>query len=101
MTGWDSNSTDKLMKAFACMVLAVLFLLMAGASGKQPGDSPSIETGNLVNEISALEDRIEALERKLDRLESKIDALDYNIYKSGQEIIDRIEDVEDAVKSLR
>jgi septal ring factor EnvC (AmiA/AmiB activator) len=88
-------------KTFACVCLAVLFLLMTGASGSRQTDSPAVETGKLINEISALEDRIEALERKIDNLNSKIDELDYSIYKSGQEIIDKIEDVESAVKSLR
>jgi hypothetical protein len=88
-------------KTFACTCLAVLFFLITGVAGSNPTDSPAADTGGLMNSISSLEDRIEALERKIDNLNSKIDGLDYSIYKSEQEIIDKIEDVESAVKSLR
>jgi predicted nucleic acid-binding Zn-ribbon protein len=79
--------------------LVILFSVMSGASVREP--ALPAETVTLMNEISGLEDKINALVYKLDKLESKMDALDYSIYKSSQEIIDKIEDVESAVKSLR
>jgi chaperonin cofactor prefoldin len=59
------------------------------------------ETERQMDTVSSLEDKIEALERRIDNLERKIDQLDYSLSQYGSEIIDRIEDVEDAVKSLR
>jgi predicted nucleic acid-binding Zn-ribbon protein len=81
--------------------LIILFSGVSGTSVKESENPLPAETVTLMNEISGLEDKISALEYKLDKLESKMEALDYSIYKSGQEIIDKIEDVESAVKSLR
>jgi hypothetical protein len=89
------------IKVFACIALTVLFLLTAGASSRPSAADPVAGNGRLTNEISALEDRIETLERKLDHLERKLDGLDYSLSQYSSEIIDKIEDVEDAVKSLR
>ncbi len=81
-------------------IVAIICFASFGISGRNPELSNN-EAEELKMKISGFEDKIESLEYKIDRLESKLEALDYSIYKSGQEILDKIEDVESAVRELK
>ncbi|MDR2915727.1 MAG: hypothetical protein LBV74_12980 [Tannerella sp.] len=92
------------MKRILIIVSLVIVAIISLASFGIPGRNTELsnsEAEELKMKISGFEDKIENLEYKIDRLESKLEALDYSIYRSGQEILDKIEDVESAVKELK
>lgn len=93
----------KILITFGLMVF-VIVCLTASAGKYEPASVVETETITIIaleGRIEALEDMLERIENKIDRLENKLEILDYSIYKSGQEVIDKIEDVESPVKALR
>jgi NADP-dependent 3-hydroxy acid dehydrogenase YdfG len=91
------KKTEYMKKTCISIGVACFVLLLTGASGS----SGSGTAEKLHEEVSGTADRLDVLERKLDNLERQLDGLSDRLDGYGRDIMDKLRDVESAVKDLR